>query len=172
MTGRHSRGEDYARVLCCCGHRIVSMTWPEYRSGVPALCEHADCSDPDRELTRTTTARREGSVAAPQPTRPVSSPHPVCGSTLRPAVESTPDQAPGVVPRPGPRYQLRTSRPRAHCRLCDRPMSLTVAGTFRHHQHPRLLIPCRNSGRRPDQQLEPPTPPAPKPRGQRPVLDL
>ncbi len=45
-------------------------------------------------------------------------------------------------------------------------------GTFRHHQHPRLLIPCRNSGRRPDQQLEPPAPPGPKPRGQRPDLDL
>lgn len=69
MTGRHSRGEDYARVLCCCGYRIVSMTWPEYRSGVPALCEHADCADPDRELTRTTNSRREGSTAAPQPTR-------------------------------------------------------------------------------------------------------
>ena len=69
MTGRHSRGEDYARVLCCCGHRIVSMTWDEYRRGVPALCEHADCADPDRELTRETTSRREGSTAAPQPTR-------------------------------------------------------------------------------------------------------
>ena len=40
------------------------------------------------------------------------------------------------------------------------------------HQHPRLLIPCRNSVRRPDQQLEPPAPPGPKPRPQRPILDL
>lgn len=69
MTGRHSRGEDYARVLCCCGYRIVSMTWDEYRRGVPALCEHTDCADPERELTRETTSRREGSTAAPQPTR-------------------------------------------------------------------------------------------------------
>ena len=69
MTRRHSRGEDYARVLCCCGYRIVSMTWDEYRRGVPALCEHTDCADPDRELTRETTSRREGSTAAPQPTR-------------------------------------------------------------------------------------------------------
>ena len=68
MTGRH-RGEDYARVLCCCGYRIVAMTWDEYRRGVPALCEHTDCADPDRELTRTTNSRREGSTAAPQPTR-------------------------------------------------------------------------------------------------------
>ena len=65
----HARGEDYARVLCCCGHRIVAMTWAEYRRGVPALCEHADCDDPDRELTRTTNSRREGATAAPQPTR-------------------------------------------------------------------------------------------------------
>jgi len=45
------------------------MTWDEYRRGVPALCEHTDCADPDRELTRETTSRREGSTAAPQPTR-------------------------------------------------------------------------------------------------------
>ena len=69
MTGRHSRCEDYARVLCCCGYRIVSMTWDEYRRGVPALCEHTDCADPDRELTRETTSRREGATAAPQHTR-------------------------------------------------------------------------------------------------------
>ena len=43
MTGRHSRGEDYARVLCCCGHRIVSMSWDQFHQRVPALCEHPDC---------------------------------------------------------------------------------------------------------------------------------
>jgi len=45
------------------------MTWDEYRRGVPALCEHTDCADPDRELTRTTNARREGATTVPQLSR-------------------------------------------------------------------------------------------------------
>ena len=70
MTGgQHNRGEDYAKVLCCCGHRIVTMSWDEYRRVVPALCEHTDCADPDRELTRTTNARREGAATVPQLSR-------------------------------------------------------------------------------------------------------
>lgn len=73
MTGgQHNRGEDYARVLCCCGYRIVSMTWEQYRAGVTPLCEHTDCADPARTLTRETNSRREGATAKPRPTQETS----------------------------------------------------------------------------------------------------
>ena len=70
MTGgQHNRGEDYAKVLCCCGYRIVTMSWDDYRNNVTPLCEHDDCDHPNREQTRTLTERRAGATARCEPTR-------------------------------------------------------------------------------------------------------
>jgi hypothetical protein len=67
--GQHNRGEDYAKVLCCCGYRIVTMSWDDYRNNVTPLCEHPDCDHPNRERTRTLTERRAGATARCHPTR-------------------------------------------------------------------------------------------------------
>lgn len=75
--------------------------------------------------------------------------------------------------RRDPSYELRTDRPRALCLLCDRMMSVTVNGTFRHHQlAPAMMTRCRNSGVDPEHQHAPPSPPrsGPPPPDERPVV--
>ena len=72
-----------------------------------------------------------------------------------------------------PSYQPKADR--ALCALCDRPMTLTVSGTFRHHQlAPSMLRACPNGGRNPIEQLRPVSPPrtGPPPRSRRAVVDL